>query len=616
MDFVDDRETLFERVAKLRRFSENANRFWKEYLAVATELVHAERATLVIRSDSAGEWRRIAATGEGKSGGRTGAKFNRKLVDLATETSVQGVVIKELEAGPLPDHADVSISLRLAIGDASDQVVLLALLSNISKDAARASLESLKLISDVPEAYLLNQSVGKAQGEVRKFAVVVDLIAEIDEHRRFQSAIMAACNGMADRFGCDRVTLGWMKGGYIHLLAMSLTDRLDRKTEAARAIEVAMEECTDQDEDIVLPIPQESNFVALSHTELARKQGTPNLCTLPIRDDGKPVGAIMCERAEGTFGEVEVQQLRLATDLMSRRLSDLRKHDRWFGARWAGSFRDGCAKLVGSENTWPKVFGLIGAIVLAVLVFVKVDYRVEAKCIVRSDEVAFVATPFDGYLDTVNVKAGDKVKQGDSLVQLNTEDLLLQRSSATADISRHQREMEKARASRSLAEMRISEALIKQSESQLQLVEHRLKQSEIHSSFDGIVVEGDLRQRIGAPVKQGEALFRLARLDSLYLEADLSERDFHEIAENGTGEVAFLSRPDLVFPVQVTQIESAAIPRDDGNVFLVRGDFEGDVQDWWRPGMSGLCKLHVGERRLIWIFTHRTIDFLRMWLWW
>lgn len=616
MDFVDERETLFERVARLRRFSENANRFWKEYLDVATELVRAERATLVIRSDAAAEWRRIAATGEGKSSGRSGAKFNRKLVDLATDASVQGVAIKELEAGPLPDHADMAICLRLAIGDASDQVVLLTLLSNISKDAAKASLESLKLISDVPEAYLLNQSVGKAQGEVRKFAVVVDLIAEIDGHKRFQSAIMGACNGIADRFGCDRVTLGWIKGGYIQLVAMSLTDRLDRKTEAARAIEVAMEECTDQDEDIVLPIPQESNFVVRTHTELARKQGTPNLCTLPLRDDGKPVAAIMCERAEGAFGEVEVQQLRLAADLLSRRLADLRKYDRWFGVRWASSFRDGCSKLVGAENTWPKVFGLLGAVLLAVLIFVKVDYRVEAKCIVRSDEVAFVATPFDGYLDKVSVKAGDTVKEGDLLVQLNTEDLLLQRSSATADISRHQREMEKARATRSLAEMRISESLIEQSKSQLKLVDHRLEQSRIISDFNGIVVEGDLRQRIGAPVKQGEALFRMARMDSLYLEADLGERDFHEIAKDGTGEVAFLSRPDLVFPIKISQIESAAIPRDDGNVFLIRGDFDADIQDWWRPGMSGLAKLHVGERRLIWIFTHRTIDFLRMWFWW
>ena len=34
------------------------------------------------------------------------------------------------------------------------------------------------------------------------------------------------------------------------------------------------------------------------------------------------------------------------------------------------------------------------------------------------------------------------------------------------------------------------------------------------------------------------------------------------------------------------------------------------------PGMTGVGKLTVGKRRLIWIFTHETIDFLRMLLWW
>ena len=35
-----------------------------------------------------------------------------------------------------------------------------------------------------------------------------------------------------------------------------------------------------------------------------------------------------------------------------------------------------------------------------------------------------------------------------------------------------------------------------------------------------------------------------------------------------------------------------------------------------RPGMSGLCKLNVEKRTLLWILTHRTVDFLRLWLWW
>ena len=37
---------------------------------------------------------------------------------------------------------------------------------------------------------------------------------------------------------------------------------------------------------------------------------------------------------------------------------------------------------------------------------------------------------------------------------------------------------------------------------------------------------------------------------------------------------------------------------------------------WMRPGMEGLAKLEVGDRRLIWIATRRISDTLRLWLWW
>jgi hypothetical protein len=32
--------------------------------------------------------------------------------------------------------------------------------------------------------------------------------------------------------------------------------------------------------------------------------------------------------------------------------------------------------------------------------------------------------------------------------------------------------------------------------------------------------------------------------------------------------------------------------------------------------MSGVAKLEVGERRLLWVLTRRTVDFLRLTFWW
>ncbi len=70
--------------------------------------------------------------------------------------------------------------------------------------------------------------------------------------------------------------------------------------------------------------------------------------------------------------------------------------------------------------------------------------------------------------------------------------------------------------------MRIADALALQAQARLDLVQYRLENATVKAAFDGIVVEGDLRERIAAPVKQGDALFKVARLDTLYAEAESS----------------------------------------------------------------------------------------------
>src|SRR5207237_2382792 len=134
----------------------------------------------------------------------------------------------------------------------------------------------------------------------------------------------------------------------------------------------------------------------------------------------------------------------------------------------------------------------------------------------------------------------------------------------------------------------------------------------IRAPFNGVLVEGNLRQRIGAHMKQGEPLFKVAGLDRLYSEADINERDIHEILNKTDGEIAFVAQPKIKYPVKIDRIEPAAAPKEGQNVFQVRFSIDGAVQPWWRPGMSGVSKINVEKRTLLWIITHRTVDFLRM----
>jgi len=397
---------------------------------------------------------------------------------------------------------------------------------------------------------------------------------------------------------------------------MSRTEQFDRQMSAAQALEKAMEECLDQDEEILWPAVEGANSVTRDHEAFSQEQKCGNVCSIPLRLDGKVVAVLTCERQETTFNSVELQQLRLICDQAVRRLSELKGQDRWFGARWAAATREYFADWLGPEHTWSKVSAIGIVFVLAALFLIRVNYRVEGNFILRSDEAEYLTAPFDGYIEQVFVRAGDHVEKGGKLLTLNRSELALEESAALADLTRYQRESEKARAAKTLAEMRIADALAQQAQARLDLVRFHLDNAVVKSAFDGVVVEGDLRERIAAPVKQGDALFKVARLDTLYAEAEVPERDVKEILKSNKGEIAFVTQPKLKYPVSIQTIEPAAVTKKDGNVFLVRMKLDRSPESWWRPGMTGLCKLSVEKRSLFWILTHRTVDFLRMKLWW
>jgi hypothetical protein len=67
---------------------------------------------------------------------------------------------------------------------------------------------------------------------------------------------------------------------------------------------------------------------------------------------------------------------------------------------------------------------------------------------------------------------------------------------------------------------------------------------------------------------------------------------------------------------RVLPLDEAAWHSFAERIAYQRCDFEEPIQPWMRPGMSGVAKLDVGERSLLWVVTHRTMDFLRMYFWW
>jgi RND family efflux transporter MFP subunit len=493
--------------------------------------------------------------------------------------------------------------------------VAVLLLGAISEAAAEEALRRTRLLAHLPRVHGLHQRVDRAEVAVGHFASVLELVSSLNEQERFSAAAMALCNELATRHQCGRVSLGWVEGDYVRLRAISHSEKFDRKTETAQALEAAMEEALDQDEVIVWPEPEGQALVTRDHAKFAETQKARFVCSVPVRLEGEGMAVLACERDTQAFAEVELRLLTLCADMSARRLADLKKSDRWFGARWAAAAREKSAVLLGPQHTGAKLLALALALLLAWACFGRMTYRVEAPFTLSTDSAAFVTAPFGGFIDEVKVEVGSEVKKGDVLATLDTRDLLLEEAAALADQTRFLREAEKASAADKVAEMRIAQSQAEQARARLELIQHRRTQSALVAPFDSVVIEGDLKKRIGAPVRQGDVLFKITRLDSMLAECSVPEQDAHELRLGQPGEIAFASNPRDRHAVRVNRIDPIAQPKEGGNVIVVRCALEAR-RDWWRPGMSGVAKLDAGPRSPGWIAAHRTVDFLRMKFWW
>jgi hypothetical protein len=120
----------------------------------------------------------------------------------------------------------------------------------------------------------------------------------------------------------------------------------------------------------------------------------------------------------------------------------------------------------------------------------------------------------------------------------------------------------------------------------------------------------------GAPVRKGDPLFRLAQLDTLYIEMEVDEKDIHDVALKANSEITFLAQPHLSYPITIDTIKPVAEATESGNVVRIRASLIHPPAPWFRPGMSGAVRIETEKRSLIWVLMHRTIDTLRMVFWW
>jgi RND family efflux transporter MFP subunit len=244
----------------------------------------------------------------------------------------------------------------------------------------------------------------------------------------------------------------------------------------------------------------------------------------------------------------------------------------------------------------------------------KIDYRVTAKTVIEPATRRAVTAAFNGFIGEAPARAGDLVKKGQLLAHLDDRELKLELSKWQSQEEQSKKQYYEALGMRNAAQVQVLTAQVEEAQAQVALINEQLAQTRLTAPFDGIVVQGDLSQQLGAPVERGQLLYEIAPLENYRIILQVDERDIADVTVGQPGHILLSGKPHDPLPIKIEKLTPVATATEGRNYFRTEASLP-RPEAKLRPGMEGIGKIEVDRRRLIWIWTHDVIDWARLKIW-
>ncbi|MDO9297064.1 HlyD family efflux transporter periplasmic adaptor subunit [Bradyrhizobium sp.] len=490
-------------------------------------------------------------------------------------------------------------------------------LHGTSESQARAAMRQLQWGVAGLREYLLRAGRDATAQQEHQARNALDMLSVVLEQERFGAACRSFVTELAARFKCERVSIGFVKAGHAEVAAISHSAQFGRHMNLVRLVGVAMDEALDQRALILHPPSSDELNVTRSHAELAQSCGAVAVLTIPLFVSDRFIGAITFERAVDVgFDAATIAVLDGIAATAGPILEEKRRNDRWLIVKAGEASWSLITSLLGPHYAARKLAVVVAVMLAAIGYFWTGLYRVTADAVVEGRIQRSVVAPFNGFVLEAQARAGDTVHAGQILARLDDRDLILERLKWITERQRKVLEFEKAMGDRNRAEQKISTTQIEQADAQIHLVDEQLSRARLTAPFDGLIIAGDLTQSIGASLQRGQELFQVAPLDSYRVVLDIDETQIAEIALDQKGQLVVSSLPAENFPLVVSKITPVSRAHDGRNSFKVEARLT-DTPAGLRPGMRGVGKIDINQRRMVWIWTRSFLDWalLTAWRW-
>jgi biotin carboxyl carrier protein/GAF domain-containing protein len=430
----------------------------------------------------------------------------------------------------------------------------------------------------------------------------------------------AIVNNLKVKLGCESVSFGLVRSNRVRLICISGSAFVDPRSIGTHQIEQVMDEALDADEICCVQTDQDSRQVIntsyLLHRDWHATSGGAAVASIPLKVDGKCIAILSLRHVPGqTFSSEQLEKVReLAAPLipgvvlLDRADRSLRDQALFGLQAW---FRE---KLCADTGTRRMMMGAVVALGTFVAVG-KQTYYVSAPATIMPSDEREIAAPFEGTLSRVFVKPGDSVKAGQTLLAMDTKQLMLDLKQAMADHAAAEMESVQGAAAGDATRAAIARAKADAATGLASKIEQKISLANVRAPSDGTVLSGDLERRLGEPVSVGTPLLVFAPLGRWKVVVEAPEFAADYLAAGQQGFFSADAKPAVSIPLSIDHVNASAEAREGKNVILTNAIVMGSGESWIRSGMRGTSQIDIGKYPVWWVWGHRLIDKVRIRMW-
>ena len=541
------------------------------------------------------------------------------------------------------------------------QVVgLIEILMDPTRRAAtqKSTLRFVSDLCDLAGNYLKNRQMRQMMSQQRLWNQLEGFTHQIHASLDLKETAYAVANDGKRLVGCDRLSVAIKIGGRVMVESVSGQEVVEQRANLIRELTRLCKVVIRSGEDLVYTgntegfAPDIRDALEMYVDESGSKAVIVTLLHRPDGEENKEKIPFGCVVAEQIGDEMAPSDAHARTEVVARHAStalwNSQEHNKIFmlpvlkavGSPWRFFRGRMLAKIVA------VLLAIVGAI--AILAFVPWKLTIEGRGAAQPEKRQITYAPITGTIIDVAVEHGQKVKEGDLLVKLESKELdkqlkelISQRDSAQQQVLHLTNQVQKASSrpeeyyqlNGQLSEARIK---AKGAAEQIDILQDQLASMIVRSPLNGIITTWEVKKNLqGRPVEIGTELVTVADTEHEFiLEVDVPDDDMGPVlAAKSQLDAAIKSGakkptdtlhcywvsatdPEHKYPGYVKRIASKAELVEQKHVVKVTIGFGDEVRaDYvkrnkeFRPGAEVRARIDCGEARLAYVLLRDVVQF-------